>query len=85
LLLVCTRDGRPLPDEMLRLSRRDARGRELARRDVLLDGNGAADLFDLPAGEWHVQPRTGFGRVSPDRIELRPGTTTTVDLRLLDR
>ncbi len=85
LLLVCTREGRPLPDEMLRLSRRDAQGRELARRDVLLDGNGQADLFDLPAGDWHLQPRTGFGRVFPDRIELQPGSTRTVDLRLLDR
>lgn len=85
LLLVCTHDGRPLPDEMLRLSRRDAQGRELARRDVLLDGNGQADLFDLPAGDWHVQPRTGFGRVVPDRIDLQPGSTRTVDLRLLDR
>lgn len=85
LLLACTRDGRPLTDEMLRLSRHDAQGRELARRDVLLDGSGQADLFDLPAGEWHVQPRTGFGRVVPDRIDLQTGSTRTVDLRLLDR
>jgi hypothetical protein len=70
---------------MLRLSRHDAQGRELARRDVLLDGSGQADLFDLPAGEWHVQPRTGFGRVVPDRIDLQTGSTRTVDLRLLDR
>lgn len=85
VLLVCTCDGRPLADEMLRLSRYDDKGREIARRDVLLDAAGTDDFDDLPAGEWHVRPRTGFGRIAPDRFELRPGTTTTVDLRLLDR
>lgn len=85
VLLVCTCDGRPLADEMLRLWRSDASGRETARRDVLLDGNGTADLFDLPAGEWQVRPRSGFGRMAPDRFELRPASTATVDLRLLDR
>lgn len=85
VLLVVTCDGRPLADEMLRLWRSDASGRETARRDVLLDGNGTADLFDMPAGEWQVRPRTGFGRIAPDRFELRPSSTATIDLRLLDR
>jgi len=47
---------------------------------VTVDGQPLAGV-----GDWHVQPRTGFGRVFPDRIELLPGSTRTVDLRVLDR
>jgi hypothetical protein len=45
VLLVCTRDGRPLADEMLRLSRYDDKGREIARRDVLLDEAWGQDAY----------------------------------------
>lgn len=85
LLLMATRDHRPAANEMLRLVAFDERGPTGCERRVLLDAAGSADLFDLPAGSWRVVPDGEFGRCEPEQFVVRSGTTTSLDVRLLDR
>ncbi|MBL8738250.1 MAG: hypothetical protein JNL12_17605, partial [Planctomycetes bacterium] len=85
LLLVATHDHRPAGNRMLRLVAFDEHGPTGCERRVLLDVHGSADLFDLPAGSWRVLPDGEFGRCEPDRFMVRSGTTTSIDVRLLDR
>lgn len=85
LLLVATTDHRPARNQMLRLFAFDEHGPTGCERRVLLDAHGSADLFDLPAGSWRVLPDGEFGRCEPDQFVVRSGTTTSIDVRLLDR
>ena len=84
LLLLATQDQRPARDQMLRLVACDEHGPTGCERCVLLDAHGSADLFDLPAGSWRVLPGGEFGRCEPDQFVVRSGTTTAIDVRLLD-
>lgn len=85
LLLVATADHRPASNRMLRLVAFDEHGPTGCERRVLLDAHGSADLFDLPAGSWRVLPDGEFGRCEPEQFVVRSGTTTSIDVRLLDR
>lgn len=80
VLLACKDNGLPVANRMLQLQRRDAKGLELARFDVLLGADGSIDIPDLPAGEWWLQPWGERAECRPESFVLAPARTIAVDV-----